>query len=62
MKRLDAEIHPEAMFEARAAREWYEAKSPAAAAAFMAEFDIGIDSICAAAELYPRYLHGTRRY
>jgi plasmid stabilization system protein ParE len=62
MKPLAVEIHPEAMLEAQAARQWYETKSPEAAAAFMAELDIGIDSIRAAPELYPPYLHGTRRY
>ena len=45
MKPLAVEIHPEAVLEAQAAREWYESKSPEAAAAFMAELDIGIDSI-----------------
>jgi plasmid stabilization system protein ParE len=37
-------------------------KSPEAAAAFMAELDAGIDCIRTEAELYPLYLHGTRRY
>jgi plasmid stabilization system protein ParE len=62
MKPLAVEIHPEAVLEAQAAHEWYESKSPEAAAAFMAELDVGIDSIRVASELYPPYLHGTRRY
>ena len=62
MKPLAVEIHPEAVLEARAAREWYQFKSPEAAAAFMAELDVGIDSIRVAPEIYPTYLHGTRRY
>ena len=62
MKPLTVEFHPEAILEAQAAREWYETKSPEAAAAFIAELDIGIDGIRAAPELYPPYLHGTRRY
>jgi toxin ParE1/3/4 len=62
MNPLAVEIHPEAVLEARAAREWYESKSPEAAAAFMAELDMGIDSIRAVPELYPPYLYGTRRY
>ena len=62
MKPLAVDIHPEAVFEAQAARLWYEAKSPQAAAAFMAELDIGIASIRAAPDLYPSDLHGTRRY
>lgn len=59
---LDVEIHPEAVREAVAAREWYENKSPAAAAAFFAELDSGIDDIRNTPELYSPYLHGTRRY
>jgi plasmid stabilization system protein ParE len=62
MRLLPVEIHPEAVAEARAAREWYESRSPQAAAAFLAEFDIGIDSIQAAPELYPSHLYRTRRY
>ena len=62
MKPLAVEIHPEAVLEAQAAREWYETKSPEAAAAFMVELDIGIDSIRVASELYAPYLYGTRRY
>ncbi len=62
MKPLAPQIHPEAVLEAQAAREWYETKSHEAAAAFMAELDIAVDSIRAAPELYPPYLHGTRRY
>ncbi len=62
MRPLAVEIHPEAVSEARAAREWYELKSPEAAAAFMAELDVGVDSIRGAPEIYPPYLLGTRRY
>jgi plasmid stabilization system protein ParE len=62
MTQLAVEFHPEAVIEARAAREWYASKSADAAAAFLAELDAGITSIQAAAELYPAYLHGTRRY
>lgn len=48
--------------EAEAARQWYEGKSPEAAAAFVAELDIAIESIQTAPELYPPYLYETRRY
>jgi hypothetical protein len=37
------ELHPRAIAEARAAREWYADRSPAAAEAFMAELDLAID-------------------
>jgi toxin ParE1/3/4 len=60
MKPRAVEIHPEAVLEARAARQWYETKSQDAALAFMAKLDAGVDSIRVAPELYPPYLHGTR--
>ena len=59
MKPLDVEIHPEAIAEARAAREWYQVRSADAANAFLAELDAGIESIRVAPDLYPSYLHGT---
>lgn len=62
MTQFAVHIHPEAMAEAQAARVWYETRSPEAAAAFMAELDIAVESIQNAPELYPSYLHGTRRY
>ena len=62
MNRLPLEIHPEAIAEARAARQWYQMRSDDAAKAFLAELDIGIESIWTAPELYPPYLHGTRCY
>ncbi len=62
MKPLAVEIHPEAVAEARAAREWYQVRSPDAAEAFLAELDLGIENIRMAPDIYPRYLHGTRRY
>jgi toxin ParE1/3/4 len=62
MVRLALDVHPEAVAEARAARQWYESRSVDAADAFLAELDIGIESIQTAPELYPAYLHGTRCY
>jgi plasmid stabilization system protein ParE len=62
MKPLDVEVHPEAIAEARAARQWYQTRSPSAAEAFLSELDAGMEAIRAAPDLYPRYLHGTRRY
>lgn len=59
---LAVEIHPEAVAEARSAREWYETRSDDTARAFLAEIDIGVESVRTAPELYPQYLHGTRRY
>jgi toxin ParE1/3/4 len=62
MSRLSVEIHPAAIAEARAARQWYEVRSSDAARAFLAELDIAIESIRTSPELYSPYLHGTRRY
>ena len=62
MRRLSVDIHPEAMRGGRAARQWYQSRSVDAAKAFLAELDIGIESIRTAPELYPTYLHGTRCY
>jgi toxin ParE1/3/4 len=62
MSRLSLDIHPEALSEARAARQWYQTRSEDAAKAYLAELDIGVESILSASELYPPYLHGTRCY
>jgi len=57
-----ARLHPEAIGEARAAREWYEARNAEAAQAFMAALDTAIERIEEAPRQWPPYLHGTRRY
>jgi plasmid stabilization system protein ParE len=62
VNRRAIELHPEAIAEARDAREWYEARSTEAASAFMAELDLAIDSICEFPDRWAKYLHGTRRY
>ncbi len=56
------ELHPEAIAEARAAREWYNERSSVAADAFMAELDVAVASISETPERWTAYLHGTRRY
>ncbi|MBM4047837.1 MAG: type II toxin-antitoxin system RelE/ParE family toxin [Planctomycetes bacterium] len=55
------ESHPEAVEEARAAREWYAERSPQAAEAFVAELDRAIEKIAEAPGRWPTHLHGTRR-
>ena len=45
MNRLSLEIHPEAIAEARAARQWYQLRSDDAAMAFLSELDLGMESI-----------------
>ena len=54
------EVHPEAVSEARAARAWYERRSPAAAKAFVEELEAALERILDAPEMYGTYLHGTR--
>jgi len=55
-------VHPEAIAEARAAREWYHARNAEAAEAFMAELDLAIERIAEAPGQWPPYLGDTRRY
>ena len=62
MNRVSLEFHPEAVAEARAAREWYAERSPLAAAVFMDEIERATEMIMEAPNRWPRYLHGTRRY
>lgn len=56
------ELHPEAIAEARAARQWYAERSSVAADAFMAELDLAIDRIYQWPDRWAACLHGTRRY
>jgi len=56
------ELHPDAIAEARDAREWYAERSSVAADAFMAELDTAIGRICESPDRWATYLHGTRRY
>jgi plasmid stabilization system protein ParE len=55
-------LHPEAIKEARAAREWYLARNAEAGNAFMAELDAAIEQIEQGPRQWPPYLGGTRRY
>ncbi len=55
-------FHPEAIQEARAAREWYHARNAELAEAFMAELDAAIERIEEGPRRWPPYLAGTRRY
>jgi len=54
-------LHPEAIREARAAREWYKAWSDEAADAFMAEVDSAIERIDEGPRQWSTYLGQTRR-
>ena len=55
-------LHPEAITEARAAREWYLLRNEDAGNAFMAELDAAIEQIERRPHQWPPYLSGTRRY
>ncbi len=48
--------------EARAAREWYQARNAEAAEAFMAELDLAIERVEEVPRQWPTYLANTRRY
>lgn len=56
------DLHPQAIIEAREAREWYEQRSLSASQAFMDELDVAIERIRQTPERWASYLHGTRRY
>ena len=62
MPRPALEVHPEAVAEARAAREWYAHRSQAAANRFMAELDHAIEQILDSPSMWPAYVHDTRQY
>jgi plasmid stabilization system protein ParE len=62
MTRPTLEFHPDAVEEARAAREWYAARSAAAADRFVAELEHALEQICDGPDQWPKYLHGTRQY
>jgi len=55
-------LHPEAITEAKAAREWYQERSPAAANAFLKELDSAIEQIGESPNRWPSHHHGTRRF
>ena len=56
------DIHPEAIAEAQAACQWYGERSASAADAYLVELDRAIEAIADNPEMWPRYVHGTRRY
>ena len=59
---MHVDIHPEALSEAQAANRWYRERSASAADAYLAELDQAVEAIAENPELWPRYVHGTRRY
>lgn len=61
MPAVRIEFHPAAIDEAQAAHAWYEARSAAAAAAFLAEVEHAIELIAADPQRWPAHRLGTRR-
>lgn len=56
------ELHPEAMEEARKAKEWYAGRSRFLGTAFMTELDTAIQRIAEAPDPWAIYQGDTRRY
>jgi toxin ParE1/3/4 len=55
-------VHPDAVEEAQAAYEWYHARSPEIAEAFLAELDSGIELIAERPGQWTPGVAGTRRF
>ena len=55
-------VHPEAIEEARVAREWYHARSSEVAEALMAELDLAIKRLEETPHQWSPYHAGTQRY
>lgn len=62
MPLLPIEFLPDAIAEAREARQWYAQRSESAAERFMDELDVAIEAIQRSPERMAAYLHGTQRY
>jgi plasmid stabilization system protein ParE len=56
------ELHPEAVDEARATREWYAARDERAATWFLQELEDAIARIAEAPQRWRLFRDGTRRY
>ena len=62
MSSLHVDIHPLAVAEAQAAYRWYRERSASAAEGYLAELDRAVEAIAENPYMWPRYVHGTRRY
>ena len=61
-KRHVVDVLPQAIEEAREARNYYLSKSPAAEEAFRKELEHAVALIRECPETWPSYVHGTRRF
>ena len=57
-----AELHPEAIEDIRGAYDWYASRNALAATAFLTEIENAIAAVVARPDVWPRHLHGTRRF
>jgi len=62
MPPIEVRFHPEAADEVETARRWYAERSPAAAETFLVELDLAVERVREAAQRWPRYGIGARRY
>ncbi|MCA9112805.1 MAG: type II toxin-antitoxin system RelE/ParE family toxin [Planctomycetaceae bacterium] len=60
MAPLPLEYHPDAVFEAAAARSWYAEIDPQLGVSFADELERVTERIAAAPDRWPRHLHETR--
>jgi plasmid stabilization system protein ParE len=61
MTHPNLEIHPAAIREARAARQWYQARSASAAQRFVVEVEEAVHRVLDDPATFPTYIHGTQR-
>ena len=59
MSKAQADFHPKAVAEPRAARQWYGVRSQLASSAFVTELDHAIEQIRETPSRWPPYLEGT---
>ena len=62
MARVGVELHPSAIEEARAARQWYAERSLLASLAFAAELEHAVQQVGDSPSRWPQYIEGTRRF
>lgn len=55
-------FHPEAKEDFRDALRWYRTQSPIASAEFRKTVSGAIRNVAQSPQLWPKYLHGTRRF
>ena len=59
---MKVRFHPHAHAELRAARNWYQERSPLSAIAFAQSFDTALSRVIESPNGYPAADHGTRKF